>query len=60
MRFSIADCKQHSAVCSSDANYTAIQRFILRQNAICREEFERAIAIAFTRFARQIRAIPIP
>jgi hypothetical protein len=37
-----------------------MQRLIPRQNAICREEFERALATAFTQFARQIRAISIP
>src|SRR6476646_3266715 len=36
-------------------NYTAIQRLVLRQDAICRELFERAIATAFTQCARQIR-----
>ena len=41
---------------SRDArNYTAIQLLVLRQDAICRELFERAIATAFTQFARQIR-----
>ena len=43
------------AMCRDARNYTAIQRLILRQDAICRELFERAIATAFTQFARQIR-----
>jgi hypothetical protein len=53
-RFSTADCKQRtSVVCAEIAssytdNYTAIQRLIQRQDAICREPFERASATAFT------------
>src|SRR6267143_2140048 len=62
VRFSIADCKQRtSVVCAEIAsvlsytgNYTAIQRLIPRQDAICRELFERATATAFTQFAGQI------
>jgi hypothetical protein len=30
------------------SNHTAIQRLVSRQDAICRELFERAIATAFT------------
>jgi hypothetical protein len=55
-RFATADCKQRtSVVCteiasvlSHSGSYTTIQRLILRQNAICRESFDRAIATAFT------------
>jgi hypothetical protein len=61
--FSIADYKQRtSAVCaeiasvlSDTGNYTAIQRLVLRQDAIGREAFERAIATTFTQFAHKIR-----
>src|SRR5258705_710980 len=60
-------CKQHSAVYPPDVaaiarqdlrldgNYTAIQRLVLSQDAICREPFKRAIATAFTQFAHEIR-----
>jgi O-Antigen ligase len=41
-------------------NYATVQRLVSRQDAICQEEFERALATAFTEFARHIRAIPIP
>jgi hypothetical protein len=62
-RFSPANCKPRtSVVCAEIAlvssytgNYTAIQRLIQRQDAICREVLERASAAAFTQFVRQIR-----
>src|SRR5512133_2732418 len=38
-------------------NYSAIQLLIPRQDAICRELFARAIATAFTQFARQTRRL---
>ena len=39
-------------------NYTAIQVLVFRQDAICRESLERAIAIAF--ILSNLTAIPIP
>jgi hypothetical protein len=56
------DCTDGTAasVLSHTGNYPAIQSLVSRQDAICRELFERALATAFTQFARQIRAIPIP
>jgi hypothetical protein len=67
-RFSTANCKQRAhellgrdcrnetaaLVLSYTGSYTAIQRLVLRQDVICREAFERALAAAFTQFARQI------
>jgi len=49
------DCRlaPQDASCAT-GNYTAIQRLVLRQDAICREIFERAIATAFARFAREV------
>src|SRR6266480_2635296 len=71
-RFSNANCKsltegirlpenstttrQNAYLCEV-ASYTTIQRFVQRQHAIRREFFERAIATAFTQFARQIRRL---
>jgi len=69
LRFSTTDCKQReAAICPPDdaavaavrtlaeaGDDTAIQRLIPRQDTICREPFERAIATAFAQFSRQIR-----
>src|SRR3954470_21669382 len=40
---------------SSASNYAAIQRLVLRKDAICREPFNRTFATAFTQVAREIR-----
>src|SRR5262245_56495841 len=69
-RFAIADCKQQTDsrnrycrdcatawMLSRTGNYAAIQRLVLRQDAICRELFERAIATVITQFARQLRRL---
>jgi hypothetical protein len=56
--FRFLDCglqTADSAALSRTGNYTAIQRLVSRQDAICRELFERAIATAFTQFARKVR-----
>ena len=62
-RFSAADCKQpttvvcaeiastgYDSVLNGTGNYTMVQRLVSRQDAICRELFERAIATAFAHF----------
>src|SRR4030095_16590436 len=41
--------------CLSARNYTAIQRFVPRNNAICRELFAHASATLYAEFASQIR-----
>src|SRR5882724_6739926 len=49
-----ATTRQNAYLCEV-ASYTPIQRFVQRQDAICREFFERATATAFTQFTGQLR-----
>jgi len=41
-------------------NYTAVERFITGENAICGEVSERASAASFAEFSRQIRKFNQP
>src|SRR3954469_2095345 len=54
---SSGDCRDGTAasVLSYSGSYTAIQRLVLRQDAICREPFNRTFATAFAQVAREIR-----
>ena len=55
------DCQDHHLLLNkrvkhlSVADYALVQRFVLRENAICREVFESAMTTAFAELSRKSR-----